>query len=317
MLDRTPLNTRAHGKWRSVLSGLGIAESFLTGKNGPCPMCGGKDRWRFMDTGGSGSWICNHCGHGGGVELVKQFLGLEFREAALRIEALLPGASENCAKATDESKARSAMTELWRSGAPVSPDDPAGRYLTMRCGITEYPPGLRFVQAMRYRDDETSAVYPGLIAKVTAPDGKPASVHRTYLTLDATKAPVQIPRRMMPGAIAKGSAVRLGEPSKTLGIAEGIETAIAASRIFGLPCWAALNARMMATWLAPDEVEEIVVFGDHDANYTGQAAAYVCAHKHAMRGRRARVEIPPQIGSDWDDALMAAAPAHPHHEDAA
>ena len=37
------------GKWPSTLLELGIPEEFLTGKHGPCPMCGGKDRFRFTE----------------------------------------------------------------------------------------------------------------------------------------------------------------------------------------------------------------------------------------------------------------------------
>ena len=35
---------RARGRWREILPALGIAESFLTGRNCACPLCGGTDR---------------------------------------------------------------------------------------------------------------------------------------------------------------------------------------------------------------------------------------------------------------------------------
>ena len=38
---------------------------------GTCPMCGGKDRFRFDDKGGRGTWICSQCGAGDEIELVK------------------------------------------------------------------------------------------------------------------------------------------------------------------------------------------------------------------------------------------------------
>jgi formamidopyrimidine-DNA glycosylase len=47
----------------------GILEVFLTRKNGPCPMCGGKDRWRFTDIDGKGTWWCNGCRGGNGFAL--------------------------------------------------------------------------------------------------------------------------------------------------------------------------------------------------------------------------------------------------------
>jgi phage/plasmid primase-like uncharacterized protein len=41
---------RAHGRWREILPALGIDGRFLTGKNCPCPMCGGRDRFRLIDS---------------------------------------------------------------------------------------------------------------------------------------------------------------------------------------------------------------------------------------------------------------------------
>jgi putative DNA primase/helicase len=51
-------------------------------------------------------------------------------------------------------------------------------------------------------------------------------------------------RKMMPGSVPKGSAVRLTPvvPGGTLGIAEGIETALSVSILFNMPCWAAIGA---------------------------------------------------------------------------
>ena len=31
---------RARGQWRAILPALGLDENFLTGRNGPCPVCG-------------------------------------------------------------------------------------------------------------------------------------------------------------------------------------------------------------------------------------------------------------------------------------
>ena len=47
---------------------------------------------------------------------------------------------------------------------------------------------------------------------------------------------------MTPVDTVLGAAVRLFEPTDTLGLAEGIETAIAAHELFGVPTWAAISA---------------------------------------------------------------------------
>ena len=53
---------------------LGVPAKALTNRHGPCPVCGGKDRFRFDDKGGRGTWICSTCGAGDGIELVKRLL---------------------------------------------------------------------------------------------------------------------------------------------------------------------------------------------------------------------------------------------------
>lgn len=107
----------------------------------------------------------------------------------------------------------------------------------------------------------------------------------------------------MPGKVPDGSAIRLCPPAERLGIAEGIETALAAARLFNMPVWAATNATMLAKWQPPDCAREIIVFGDADPAFGGQAAAYSLAHRLAVRDRTVRVELPPQIGTDWADVL--------------
>ena len=140
-----------------------------------------------------------------------------------------------------------------------------------------------------------------MIAMVTGPDGAPSTLHRTYLTNDGRKAPVIEPRRLMPGIIAKGAAVRLGPTGDLLGIAEGIETALSATALFGVPCWAAVSAGMLAAWQPPPQARRIIIFGDNDPSYAGQAAAYALARRLGTRQRVVEVQIPHKVGTDWND----------------
>ena len=98
MLDRTPIWDRARGRWRDILLGLGVAESVLNGKAQPCPWCGGRDRFTFDDKAGNGSFVCRHCGAGSGIEFVKRHLGVQFKEAAQRVEALIGSAQVRAPK---------------------------------------------------------------------------------------------------------------------------------------------------------------------------------------------------------------------------
>ena len=39
----------AHGRWPGVLTAFGIPAGMLVNRHGPCPLCGGTDRFRFDD----------------------------------------------------------------------------------------------------------------------------------------------------------------------------------------------------------------------------------------------------------------------------
>jgi putative DNA primase/helicase len=296
---RTQLSERALGRWRGILPALGIDPRHLTGKHGPCPKCGGKDRFRFDNKDGSGSWICTHCGAGYGANLVMLVHGLDFREAARKIEGVIGSAPiETFRRVRNEGKA--ALNDLYRASHPVREGDAVHRYLLAR-GLTARPPALRTVDRCRYQAEPPSW-HPAMVAMVTAPDGRPCQLHRTYLG-DGCKADVDQPRKLMPGLVIPGSAVRLTGPAEELGIAEGIETAMAATALYGVPCWAGLNKNGLAKWQPPGTTCRIVIFGDNDRSFAGQAAAYALAARLSSPERKVEVMIPDELETDWNDVL--------------
>ena len=86
----------ANGQWGHVLSSLGI-QMPKKDKHGPCPMCGGKDRFRFDDLEGRGTWICNQCDPkaGDGLQLVINVLGVSPTKAAKQVAGVF-GCPRNC-----------------------------------------------------------------------------------------------------------------------------------------------------------------------------------------------------------------------------
>lgn len=71
----------ANGRWPHILYALGINVPSAR-RHGACPACGGKDRFRLDDKEGRGTWFCNQCGHGDGLDLVRPVTGRSVKEAA-------------------------------------------------------------------------------------------------------------------------------------------------------------------------------------------------------------------------------------------
>jgi putative DNA primase/helicase len=89
-----------------------------------------------------------------------------------------------------------------------------------------------------------------------------------------------------------------------LGVAEGVETALAAYKKFGIITWAAMTAFGVEKFEIPPgcNVDSLWIFGDNDHHYKGQSAAYSLAHRIQRTGIRVQVMIPEEIGTDWADS---------------
>ena len=303
MGNRMDVRTAAQGRWRGILHSLGMDERSLSGRHGPCPLCGGRDRFRFDDRDGRGTYFCSGCGAGDGVALAMGITGLAFKEAAREIERLA-GVVQPNATWPDRSDAdkMAALRRVWRESRPIQRGDEAFAYLAGR-GLKLYdlPESIRLHPGLRYQDDEHQGTYPAMLATVTAPDGRAVSLHRTYLQ-EARKAPVASPKKVMMGRPLSGAAIRLTAVSQVLGIAEGIETALAASELFEVPVWSCVSAQGVESFEPPVGVEHIAIFADNDLNFAGQAAAYRAAHRLHLMGLEVEVVVPPTVG-DWLDEL--------------
>lgn len=295
----------ARGKWRGILQALGIPSQCLTGKHGPCPLCGGKDRFRWDNDEGRGTYICGQCGAGSGMHLAMGFLKQEFIPTANRIDELLGNQKfepDKLKPAFTEDERRKMLRAVWCETTPMEPGDLADTYLKSR-GIwhASYPPALRF--AARMRDGE-GGIRPCMVALVGIYGAdRYATMHRTFLRPDGKgKAEMIAPRKLMPGPLPDGACVALSEYiGGPLGIAEGIETAFAASAMFDLPVWSAINSAILKKWKPPEGCGEVVIFGDNDPKFGGQAAAYELAHRLAVKGIDVDVQMPPHVGQDWND----------------
>lgn len=319
---RESIHDRACGRWPSILRAIGIDSRYLSKKPGPCPICGdGTDRWVFDDKDGRGTWICRKCpshksdlvASGNGVDLVMRFKNVDFKTAATLIEEHIGSAPVRAPiKATKsetqrEEDKRDQMAALWGRARPLTGDDLASRYLASR-GIfrDKWPAALRVIDELPYWENEkTRALYTAMLAKFAAHDGKSAILHRTYLIEPGRKADIEKPRMLMPGKVPHGGAVRLSQPAETMGIAEGIETALSAAALFRVPVWAALTAGALIKWQPPKEAKCILIFGDSDESFAGQNAAYALAYRLKTEKYEVDMRLPDTLGCDWNDQLRA------------
>lgn len=296
----------AVGRWPSILPALGIDAAFLTRKQGPCVFCGGKTRFTFDDKGGRGTWICTHCGAGDGISLLMKLKGVEFREAADMVRSVIGTATATPVRPERSEEALKAMLrKMWCEAKPVTRGDAADTYLRNRgVGMDEYPKVLRTHPGLDYWDGGKKAGnYPAMLALVSDANGKPVSIHRTYL-LNGRKAPVESPKKLA-ARIGHGSAIRLYSATNTLAVCEGIGTAMAVHLGAFRNVWAAISAHGMETLVVPFGIKRVEIWADNDASYTGEAAAYALAKKLRLEGRDVCVLVPPIVDSDWLDEFVA------------
>ncbi|MDV7200215.1 VapE family protein [Roseovarius sp. 10] len=153
-------------------------------------------------------------------------------------------------------------------------------------------------------DYDSRRGWPGMVAIPRLANGDPVGgIHRTFLLDDGSgKAPAG---KKMLGTIAE-AAVRLFPLPEDghLGVAEGIETALAASAIFGKPVWAALSADGMARFKWPQDTRRVTIFAD--AGEVGRQAAATLSDRLNMADIPNEV-IAPIDGDDFNDDLLRGA----------
>lgn len=293
----------ARGRWRGILIYHGIHEKFLKPEHGPCPVCGGKDRFRFDDKDGRGTFYCTNCGPGNGFTLLQNYHGWDFPTAAAKVDPVVGNVKmEQQREEQTEAQKLANIKAVLKDSYRLVPSDPAFVYLNSRCG----PLDPTKLQDLRFHPGiyhpEAQAKLPCLVAIMRYADGTGSTLHRTFLTREGTKAAVQSVRRIMPGKPIPGSALRLGGEWHEVCLAEGIETALCASMRMEVPAFAAISAEGMKAWVPPAYVKKVLIMGDNDLNFTGQAAAYEAARNLVLHHKlEVEVHIPQTTGSDWAD----------------
>src|SRR5690606_15071838 len=158
-------------------------------------------------------------------------------------------------------------------------------------------------RAEYWHERKKIGVYPALVGRVRDRAGEIVTAHVTYLSGNGKLNLDGLPARkiLSPMTGRQGCAIRLGDPSGgVLGIAEGIETAIAASRIHKVPVWSAINSTMLAKWSPPEGVHHVMICPDHDA--AGLRAAEQLMDRLGSDGFTVSLRVSGiEPGEDWAD----------------
>jgi putative DNA primase/helicase len=335
-IETREVRARAAGRWLDLLGALAPAlEPALDrlGRHVPCPVHGGTDGFRlFRDADLTGGGVCNTCGtFPDGFALLMWVNRWSFPEA-LRAVAYELGLADGSRPAPrdstnphprrperDRESAMEALNRVWAKS--IDPADrlaePLRAYLRRRGlfgvrldgEVVRFHPDLGYWQRNDHDEFELVGRYPAMVALVTDTDGVPVTVHRTYLTSDGRKAPVAEPKKLMayPGDRLVGGAIRLFPPTPALGVAEGIETALAVYRRTGMPVWSTVSAGLLARFEPPAGTSLVVVWADRDRSGAGEAAALTLRERLLRRGISVAVHLPPgpipagAKGIDWAD----------------
>lgn len=243
-----------------------------------CPICEGKKKFRLNEYQGKPMYICV-CGSGDTIKLLMETSGKDYKTIAREIDETFGNTYEQDKIKPIVNDRLSNAVSRFRSISQIKGTD-GEAYLNSR-GITQLPTGgVKFSEKENHSEENRS--YGALFAIASNEYSEAIQRHITYL--DGTeKAKIERNKKMLSLQEYSGSiAVKLFPVQSTLGIAEGIETALSAHQLYKLPVWSTLNATLMKKFKAPVGVDTLFIFADNDQNGTGLNAAFECANKNLL-----------------------------------
>ena len=262
---------------------------------GPCPRCGGIDRFSINIK--KQIWNCRGCGVGGDIiALVRHVTGLGYREAL----SVVGGAQRPrmARSPTPEPPKPSTCDSVYALSVWSAGVDPRGtlvdRYLAGRgldlgddiAGeVLRWHPGIGAMLAL-FRNIETDA---------------PQAISRTFLDSAARKI-----ARKFRGPVA-GCAIKLDADEEVLGgvhIGEGIETCMATRQIGLRPTWALGSAGAISGFPVLSGIDALTLIREHDD--ANASAAIACGTRWKDAGREV-FDVWPNKGNDVNDAVIGAA----------
>ena len=268
-----------------ILKGLGIGKH-----RSPCPECskGPKDTALSIDIRANGSavWWCWRCHAHGGIR----------GNRVLTVRTLPDPRPE-----IRQRSALAACRAIWKQTQPLA-GSVGEEYLRLRhCALPPPDGDLRFHAALYC--PEVGHDLPALVARVsTVAANKTIGIHRIWFRRGEAKAV----KKMRLGPSDEPVCIRLWPDAaitRGLGIAEGVETALAAAQAFK-PMWSTIDAGQMAKFPFMAGIELLTVFADYDN--AGLDAARAVGQRYMKAGRNANLLRPELAGDDFNDAVRKA-----------
>ncbi|MCP9266881.1 toprim domain-containing protein [Xenorhabdus sp. XENO-1] len=280
--------------WENLLPACGI-DIPAKGKHGACPVCGGTDRFHFIDDHHNGNWHCRQCdipNYGDGLDLVAKTNRISVFEAAKIVaDALaLPLPEPKPARETIQTTQSIAEKVVALMAQTVAGQSP---YLAAK--------GLDFPNQRLLLNNSALLPMATLDKKVTGaqiikPNGE---------------------KKLLPGSQKKGAFIsvsELGENTDTVIITEGYATALTVSQLYKGAVLAALDAgNLLSVSKAVRERwsdTKIIIAADNDGHHPdeldkdGKAKVNIgkiSAEKAAL-AVNGWVTLPPtENKADWDD----------------
>lgn len=295
------------GNWEKVFNYYGLPP--ITGNKhfqGKCPICEAKGKFRIDDKNGQGTYICK-CSSGTGWSLLEKTQGKDFKTLAREIDGILGNTYNGVAQPRDitqSEKIRNKVLNKFNKLKSLNGTN-ASIYLKNR-GIEAHEiNNVRFCENDKTPDGMFSAIY----SIASDSKGNACYLHRTFLDGNK-KADIKNNKKMLSLQEdtylehAQSVAIRLSDVSSTLGIAEGIETALSCHQVYKCSTWSVLNTSLMKRFRAPTGVDHLIIFADSDDNGAGLNAAFECGHKNIMtKNDVKRVTIRWPNKGDFNDFL--------------
>lgn len=224
----------------------------------------------------------------------------ELRTIDLRAFETVPGSDAEKSNAARQEWLRERARDLWDQGRPVE-GSIAETYLQSR-GLRLPAGGLRFHPRTPLGPKHSAIYRPALLAGLHEAR-RLVAVQRGFFGEGEARLAADLgnPRRLL--GRPHGGAVILSPPSEVLGLAEGVETAISASILLGLPVWATLGSERLAHIRIPETVTRLLILPDNDR--AGRIGARRAMAAYAREGRTVETLWPPQPFNDWNDVLRA------------